>query len=205
MWCFVLVLDLFAKWVHSSHASVQCVQLGQANLNSLNQEGIPGGILYLSDTRRHGYWTIGTRKFDTTHVFLDNSLRNTWFDEKVQDCPYHMPREGGANGRVKLFFKPCPDDSLVTIKTYAVKQDGVVMSGWLHFEIELTDQTDKILAVYVQVRDEVFNAVGEFVQNPEEQCGATKPYLVTPTPYQILPCSAVGRREARVIFLTLLI
>lgn len=206
VWGFLFVLVMFAKWGYCSHASVQCVQVGQANLNSLNQEGtgdisgphgIPGGygISYLNDTRRHGYWTIGTKKFDTTHVFLDNLLRNEWFDESVQDCPYLMPPDGGF---VKIFFDPCPNDSLVTIKTYAVKQDGKVMKGWLHFEVELTDMTDKILGVYVQIRDEVFNAIGEFVQDPEEQCSPSKPYLATPSPYQVLPCSAVGRREAEV-------
>lgn len=84
------------------------------------------------------------------------------------------------------------------IHIHAVKQDEDVMAGWLHVSIKLVDPTDEILAIYIQMRDEYFNAIGEFITDEDEQCGAADAQLAQPSKYQVLPCSAVGLREAEV-------
>ncbi|CAL8138593.1 unnamed protein product [Orchesella dallaii] len=52
--------------------------------------------------------------------------------------------------------------------------------------------------MYLQMYDEYFNAIGEFIKDPAEQCPPSDPEIfVSPTEFQYLPCSAIGAREAQ--------
>jgi len=89
------------------------------------------------------------------------------------------------------------------MRVFAVQQTDKTgkkhtLSGWLHVQVELVDPTDSIRMIYAQVNDEHFNSIGEFItDNPEEQCKSSNPDLLSPTPYQFIPCNAVGEREIR--------
>ncbi|ODN06372.1 hypothetical protein Ocin01_00306 [Orchesella cincta] len=115
-----------------------------------------------------------------------------------QDCLYSW--NPGAARDLEL----CDEqDKRFKIKIYAVQQtdsNGTthLLNGWLHIEIELVDKSDSIRFVYAQVDDDLFNAIGEFVTDPLEQCPPSDPSVfLGPTPYQVLPCSAVGPREVK--------
>lgn len=219
-WVWVLRISLIivicglgemVKEAFGYHATAQCVQLGQADYN--RKIGLYSYREFNNSKGQMnpGYYTIGAYKFTTTHWFLDasssggpgdgayeTSAAPIYIKPSSHKCPYTW------HDQVKDWINLCPTDKEVEIRTFAVKQNGVVMTGWLHFEVELKDRHDKIMAIYVQVRDEYFNAIGEFVTKEDEQCPAdTK--LATPSKYQILPCSAVGFREAKIsnaVFMT---
>jgi len=80
----------------------------------------------------------------------------------------------------------------VELKIHAVKQtgpDGVerTLHGWLHIELQLLDPTDELRIVYLQMKDQYFNAIGEFVMDPEEDCANNDASLfVSPPVYQFL-------------------
>lgn len=174
----------------ANFAGSQCVQLGHANANVCGIGTYKNGV-------RPGPWTIGTRKFDTKYNFLDfgypcNSCINKPDLNRV--CDPNTAYQHGTGRHIH----PCVGDNLVILKVHAVKQDKDVMSGWLHFSIKLVDLLDEILAIYIQVRDEYHNAIGEFVTESKEQCEADDPDLAQPSEYQVLPCGAVGLREAEV-------
>lgn len=190
------------------HASAMCAQFVQANWNNKFAEYLNTGgyndAKVIEKVDEASYHTIGAWKFRTTHIFLDSGFGVTWdgansvkptarivyLDPSQQSCPYKYNAD--------RYVEMCVPEDQVEIRTLAVKQNGVIMTGWLHFEIELMDKTDEIYGIYIQVRDEWFNAIGEFVNKEEEQCKPTTAGLVTPTPYQVMPCSAVGFREAKV-------
>lgn len=191
------------------HATAMCAQIGQANWNLkfrrvlTSEEGKEQGYdspKVRAVTDKSSYYTIGAYKFRTTHIFLDASFGGTKFDTVThrpiyletwsKRCPYVYHSKKNSEF--------CVPQSTVEMRTFAVKQNGIVMNGWLHFEIELKDKSDEIYGMYIQVRDEWFNAIGEFVSKPEEQCPTTTK-LAQPSIFQYMPCSAVGFREAKVI------
>lgn len=187
------------------HATAHCVQVGQANFN---RNCDYSKTCHYSQKLGNGYHTIGAYKFRTTHQFLDssfgppvlsgpNNVNNPfvpprYFLDTSSPCPYQYHPQQLKN--VEL----CPTDDVVEIRTYAVKQNGVVMQGWLHFEVLFWDHSDSIMGIYIQVRDEWYNAIGEFVTKQNESCAATTFAVPAPSPYQVLPCSAVGSREVKV-------
>lgn len=126
----------------------------------------------------------------------------------ITPCPYSWnPYDSPPNDKVHYWPSVdfCPSDKDVQIRTYAVqeKQTERILQGWLYVEVELKDENDEILAIYVQMMDEEFNAVGQFVTDPQEQCPEREDtqgseIFGQPTAYQVLPCSAVGFREVKV-------
>ncbi|CAL8140428.1 unnamed protein product [Orchesella dallaii] len=74
----------------------------------------------------------------------------------------------------------------------------ITLEGWLNIEVELVDKEDSIRMMYLQMYDEYFNAIGEFIKDPAGQCPPSDPEIfVSPTEFQYLPCSAIGAREAQ--------
>ncbi|CAL8118579.1 unnamed protein product [Orchesella dallaii] len=125
-----------------------------------------------------------------------------------EHCPYsyrplnqdQQNRFGMSIGEIEL----CDEkDERVILRVNRVQQTDsngtkYTLAGWLHLEVELTNKSDQIRMIYAQMYDEYYNAVGEFVTDPTEQCKASDPDLyLSPSPYQYLPCSAIGAREAK--------
>lgn len=173
-------------------AASQCVQVGHANSNLCS-------VTLYNTSIRVGPYTIGALKFDTKYVFLDFGY---WGISNVQNsnkpCDPSSPAGYQIDAPAYTYMHACVPDSIVQLDIHAVKQDQQVMAGWLHVSIKLKDPNDEILAIYVQMRDEYFNAIGEFLTNEHEQCDADDKELAQPSKFQVLPCSAVGLREARV-------
>lgn len=187
----VLSTALLIRIASATHATSQCVQLGHANSNLCNHKRY-------NTTIRPGPWTIGTRKFDIKYNFLDFSY---WSFSTVKNQNVACDPSNGYpinSGQSYRFIHPCVANSIVQMKVFAVKQDGNIMNGWLHIQFKLMDWQDEIIAIYVQMRDEYFNAIGEFITNSNEQCGSADQALAQPSEFQVLPCSAVGLREAKV-------
>ncbi|CAL8113310.1 unnamed protein product [Orchesella dallaii] len=188
------------------HPSVQCAQTGAS---------------YLTDTRQSRSWhlhqgsfTIGAKNFDTKFGgamfsgFHFNSIRredlfrpkrSDEYEEKQKYCPYSFNPKSGWE--VQL----CDEqDKLMKLRINAVQQTDpstgklITLQGWIHVEVELVDKEDSIRMMYLQMYDEYFNAVGEFVKDPTEQCPSSDPQnYVSPTVYQYLPCSAIPVREPK--------
>lgn len=171
-------------------AAAHCVQFGQGNTNLCF-------VGFYNSPIRAGSYTIGTRKFDIKYTFHDFGFQHQpSIDKNKQICdPAH---KSGYAIPSTAFIHACVGENIVKMQIHAVKQDGVVMAGWLHVSIQLVDPSDEILAIYIQMRDEYFNAIGEFITEEDEQCGTDNQKLAQPSKYQVLPCSAVGLREAEV-------
>ncbi|CAL8138828.1 unnamed protein product [Orchesella dallaii] len=112
-----------------------------------------------------------------------------------QSCPYDW------NNHTARSKELCDEeDKFAKMRIYSVQQTdkkGVkhTLSGWLHVEVELTDS---IRMIYGQMNDEYFSSIGEFITDPNEQCAPSNPStILTPTPYQYIPCSAIGAREPK--------
>ncbi|CAL8139228.1 unnamed protein product [Orchesella dallaii] len=194
-----------------SHPTIQCAHTGSGYLAYDNKRGWK---------RRQGPFTIGAKKFDSVYGgAMYSGFYDHWFASpsfffgadgvEKQHCPYtHKPfygenitKYGTSKGEIAL----CDEkDERVILRVNQVQQTDKsgtkhTLAGWLHLEVELRDKSDQIRMIYAQMYDEYYNAVGEFVMDPTEQCQASKPDLyLTPTPYQYLPCSAIGAREAKV-------
>lgn len=173
----------------SAHATAMCVQLGQANANALAH-------YEYSDPHRHGPWTIGTKKFAIKVDFLDYSVHKFTLFSGYK-CPWTYK---GPDIQKNPFINWCPED-LVSIKIYAVHQcsnnNCELLQGWLKFEVTLSNPSESILAAYIQIRDEHFNAIGTIVPESEASCPSNTPGAAYPSEFQVLPCSAMGHREPK--------
>ncbi|CAL8138992.1 unnamed protein product [Orchesella dallaii] len=98
--------------------------------------------------------------------------------KEKQLCPYTL-HENSA-WEVELCDQK---DSKVKLTINSVKQKAdfngttkqYTLQGWLHIEVELVDKSDSIRMIYAQMYDEYFNAIGEFIKDPIEQCPSTQP------------------------------
>ncbi|CAL8104395.1 unnamed protein product [Orchesella dallaii] len=192
--------------------TVQCVHTG-SGLGEFPKQN------FLTWNMELGPFSIGAKKFSNYYTaaqlagFFDNGFGSEHFFKgangiEKKECPYsyhNMPKHrqdkyGNSEGDVEL----CDElDQRAILRINQVKQTDVngtnhTLTGWLHLEVELKDKKDQIRMIYAQMYDEYYNAVGEFVTDPTEQCQASNPdTYITPTPYQYLPCSAIGSREAK--------
>ncbi|CAL8134412.1 unnamed protein product [Orchesella dallaii] len=185
------------------HPTIQCAQTG-ASYKARNNEKRSWHL-------RQGSFTIGAKKFDIKYggamysgfhssgLGGQDNLFKTNGGYEAQRCPYSENSNSGWE--VQL----CDEhDERMKLRIHAVQQTDpstgklITLQGWLHIEVELLDKEDSILMMYAQLYDEYFNAIGEFVKDPTEQCPSSDPQnYVSPTVYQYLPCSAIGAREAK--------
>ncbi|CAL8140415.1 unnamed protein product [Orchesella dallaii] len=200
---YMLLSHLTSLSIVKGDVTMQCAQTG-------------AGKLFYNQTKygwhlRTGSFTIGAKRFDSTYGGAINSgfSRNPKsgyipFEEgpgqpEKQHCNYTI------NPRTGWYLQLCDEkDERMKIRVNAVQQTDppsgklMTLEGWLHIEFELVDKQDSIRIIYVQMYDEYFNAIGEFVKDPTEQCPPSDPEdYVTPTEFQVLPCSAIGAREAK--------
>ncbi|ODM86923.1 hypothetical protein Ocin01_19759 [Orchesella cincta] len=197
----LMVFLLF--WAHflpiEGDPTVQCVQTGSGTIDP-SIDHVARGWHW-----RRGSFTIGAKRYDSAYGGAMSSVWALPYTVKTsdlllgQDCPYKWHPE--SIHEVQL----CDEqDSRVKVKVNAVQQTDAsgkkhTLAGWLHFEVELVDdKNDSIRMVFAQMYDEYFNAIGEFVKDPVEQCVASDPdKFVSPSVYQYLPCSAIGAREEK--------
>ncbi|ODM89154.1 hypothetical protein Ocin01_17528, partial [Orchesella cincta] len=194
---------------------------GFGNWTSVVNQSIPPVVGYqfvplLGWDVKLGFFSIGAKKYDSNYGAVwrvTNAKKNLptrlypsdiFPREKPGDyespflkthCPFRYDR------RVLDFLDPCDFGNTFEMKMYAVKQKGMdgverALAGWVHIELKLLDPTDEIRIIYLQMRDEFFNAIGEFVMDPAEQCPSNdEDVFVSPTNKQFLPCTATGLRE----------
>ncbi|CAL8140849.1 unnamed protein product [Orchesella dallaii] len=118
---------------------------------------------------------------------------------EFQKCPYTVFHDSGW----ELELCDALDKKFkVRIQSVQQRKNGtgelITLHGWFHIEVEVVDTADSIRMIYAQMYDEHFNAIGEFVKDPTEQCPSSNPAeYVSPTEFQYLPCSAIGARESK--------
>ncbi|CAL8141571.1 unnamed protein product [Orchesella dallaii] len=205
----ILLLQLFEFISHApshllvqGHPTIQCAQTGAS-------------LLHKKDNRRgwhlrKGSFTIGARRFDSKYGGAMYGAFETSGDIKdlfkrypkgheAQKCPYSLFHYSGW----ELELCDNADEKFkVRIQSVEQRKNGtgelITLHGWLHIEVEVVDTADSIRMIYAQMYDEYFNAIGEFVKDPSEQCPSSNPAeYVSPTEFQYLPCSAIGAREAK--------
>ncbi|CAL8143306.1 unnamed protein product [Orchesella dallaii] len=195
-----------------------CAQTG-AGLGAWKRGNPPDHFIpFLGWHKRYGYYSIGAKKYDSEYagVWRTTVYANVYFTHNLSFPADIFPREKQGDWespfkaihcpfkyepRLVDMVDPCDRSNMFEMKMYAVKQsgpDGVerTMKGWLHIELKLLHPDDEFRIVYLQMRDEYFNAIGEFVSDPKEQCPSNDETLFTsPTSKQFLPCTATGLRE----------
>ncbi|CAL8139100.1 unnamed protein product [Orchesella dallaii] len=199
---WALVLHPPSNLLVDGHPTIQCAQTGASFLYTSQK--------YRAWDRRQGSFTIGAKKFDSKYGGamysgfqiagrIDDLFRRTRNSWEYTYCPYSLFEDSGWE--VEL----CDErDQRLKLRVYSVQQrkngtgELITLPGWLHIEVELVDTGDSFRMIYAQMYDEYFNAIGEFVKDPTEQCPSSNPAeYVSPTEFQYLPCSAIGAREAK--------
>ncbi|CAL8140851.1 unnamed protein product [Orchesella dallaii] len=201
LWQYVLHVPTNHHLVEG-HPTIQCAQTGASFANEKNTRR--------SWDLRQGSFTIGARRFDskyggamysgfstkdgTEHLFKLNPQSSQYYH-----CPYTYNKRTGW----EIEFCDARDEKFkLRVQSVQQRKNGtgelITLHGWLHIEVELVDTADSFRMVYAQMYDEHFNAIGEFVKDPTEQCQSSNPAeSVSPTEFQYLPCSAIGAREAK--------
>ncbi|CAL8140465.1 unnamed protein product [Orchesella dallaii] len=201
---FELVTNPPSRSIVNGDPTIQCAQTGAGRVYTHQR--------YFAWHLRLGPFTIGAKRFDSTYGGAMNSIFSYKHPDQLKDlftkgpgypekpyCNYTIISNTGW--KVLL----CDEkDERMKVRINAVQQTEpvsdkkITLEGWLHIEVELVDKQDSIRLMYVQMYDEYFNAIGEFVKDPTEQCPPSDPEdYVTPTEFQVLPCSAIGSREAK--------
>ncbi|CAL8132519.1 unnamed protein product [Orchesella dallaii] len=203
LWYFV---PLPSRINVEGHPTIQCAQTGAGKLST-------GHTTYETWDWSHGSFTIGAKRYDSyfggamnsAYGFYEADLNITQVFRanasapEAQHCNYTL----NPKAAWKLLF--CDEnDQKMKLRINAVQQTDpstgkiLTLEGWLHIEVELVDKEDSIRMMYLQMYDEYFNAIGEFIRDPTEQCTSSDPEIfVSPTEFQYLPCSAIGAREAQ--------
>ncbi|ODM89155.1 hypothetical protein Ocin01_17529 [Orchesella cincta] len=206
-----VLLILCGARLTAGHPSLMCAQTGAGTGGAGKKHPLLGW------GSRTGYFSIGAQKYDSKYGAAWKSAHhhngvpaglhypaecfereipgNVESPFKVPHCPYKF------NYFIVDLVDPCDRTNEFEMKMYAVKQKGMdgverALAGWVHIELKLLDPSDEIRIVYLQMRDEYFNAVGEFVRDSNEQCPSSdEDLIVSPTNKQFLPCTATGLRE----------
>ncbi|CAL8140783.1 unnamed protein product [Orchesella dallaii] len=197
---WALVFHAPSHLLVDGHPTIQCAQTG-ASLISTNHEP-------RAWNRRQGSFTIGAKRFDSKYGgamyggFQMNGKPANLFKQgsyEREHCNYTFSKNSGWE--VQLCDQK---DEKLKLRVHSVQQrkkgtgELITLPGWLHIEVELVDTGDSFRMIYAQMYDEYFNAIGEFVNDPTEQCPSSNPEeYVSPTEFQYLPCSAIGAREAK--------
>ncbi|CAL8075836.1 unnamed protein product [Orchesella dallaii] len=204
----ILLLQLFEFISHGpfhllveGHPTVQCAQTGASFLDRNDRSR--------SWNWRKGSFTIGARRFDSKYGgamysgfeikgYLSDLFKEYDYSHEYQYCPYSVYHKSGW----EIELCDAKDQRLkLRIQSVQQRKNGtgelITLHGWLHIEVEVVNTADSIRMIYAQMYDEHFNAIGEFVKDPSEQCPSNNPAeYVSPTEFQLLPCSAIGAREA---------
>ncbi|CAL8140781.1 unnamed protein product [Orchesella dallaii] len=197
---WVLLLHAPSYLLVEGHPTIQCAQTG-AGLRYDHQRNRVWN-------QRQGSFTIGAKRFDSkyggamysgfaTYGSTADLFKQGSYERK--HCNYTFSEYSGWE--VQLCDQ---NDKKLKLRVHSVQQrkkgtgELITLPGWLHIEVELVDTGDSFRMIYTQMYDEYFNAIGEFVNDPTEQCPSSNPEeYVSPTEFQYLPCSAIGAREAK--------